>query len=181
MQQQAYFVISDITGYTAFLTGSEAEHAQEIIQSLMLLLVQHNRPPLKVSKLEGDAVFAYAPKGSFLQGQTFIELLENTYADFRKYREQMRVNTTCTCRACSNIPNLDLKFFLHYGSYNLMSISGNAELSGPDVILVHRLLKNSIFEKTGKKAYIYITETAMQALGLGPAFAEVADSPPGGN
>ncbi len=164
--QQAFFVITDITGYTAFLTGSEAEHAQEIMHSLMELLVEHNRPPLIVSKLEGDAVFSYAPQGSFLQGQTFLELLEATYADFRTYREQMRLNTTCNCRACANIPNLDLKFFLHFGSYSLMKVSGREELSGPDVILVHRLLKNHIGEKTGKRAFIFITQSAIQALGL---------------
>ena len=58
----------DFTGYTAFLTGSEAEHAEDILHTLLVLLVEHNRPPLTFSWLEGDEVFSYTPQGSFLQG-----------------------------------------------------------------------------------------------------------------
>jgi hypothetical protein len=29
----------------------------------------------------------------------------------------MHHNTTCTCKACANIPNLDLKLFVHFGEY----------------------------------------------------------------
>lgn len=52
----------------------------------------------------------------FLQGQSLLDMIESTYASFRKALELMVINTTCTCNACRNLPNLDLKFFVHYGS-----------------------------------------------------------------
>ena len=44
-------------------------------------------------------------------------MIETTYASFRKALELMVINTTCPCNACRNLPNLDLKFFVHFGSY----------------------------------------------------------------
>ena len=70
-------------------------------------MLEHTRPPLVVSRLEGDAVISYVPAGSISQGQILVELIENTYVDFRQSRERMVINTSCTCNACRNIPNLD--------------------------------------------------------------------------
>jgi hypothetical protein len=54
----------------------------------------------------------------------------------------MQPNTTCTCNACRNMKVLDLKFFLHFGEYVTQAIAGRTELQGPEVIRLHRLLKN---------------------------------------
>lgn len=78
-----------------------------------------------------------------------LETIENLYYVFADTREKMHRNTTCTCTAGSLIPNLDLKFVMHYGEFLEVKIGGSQELSGTDVILVHRLLKNMITEKTG--------------------------------
>ena len=59
--QQGYLVLADISGYTAFLTGTEIEHAQGIIQELTTLIRERLTPPMRFVKLEGDAVFCYAP------------------------------------------------------------------------------------------------------------------------
>ncbi len=159
-------LISDITGYTKFLASSELEHAQDSLRSLIRLLVGHTPPPLVVSRLEGDAVISYAPAGSFLQGQTIVEIIERTYVDFCQARELMILNTACTCNACRNIPNLDLKFFVHYGSFMLEPLLSYTELIGTDVNLVHRLTKNSIVQQTGLKAYAAYTQSAVSALGI---------------
>lgn len=164
MAEQGYIVIADITGYTAYLSGSELDHAQDSLRSLLQLLIEHTRPPLVISRLEGDAVIAHAPSGSFLQGQTLIELLENTYVAFRLARERMQLNTTCTCNACRNIPNLDLKFLVHFGTYVLQDMLTYKELIGSDVNLAHRLLKNRIVEATGIAAYAAYTQPAVEAL-----------------
>ena len=37
------------------------------------------------------------------QGQTFVELIEDTYVAFRRAIDLMVVNTTCECNACRNI------------------------------------------------------------------------------
>lgn len=159
-------LISDITGYTKFLASSELEHAQDSLRSLLKLIVEHTRPPLVISRLEGDAVISYAPAGSFLQGQTIVEIIERTYVDFCQARELMMLNTTCTCNACRNIPNLDLKFFVHFGSFMLEQLLSYTELVGTDVNLIHRLTKNSVTQQTGLKAYVAYTQFAVAALGI---------------
>jgi predicted aspartyl protease len=116
--------------------------------------------------LEGDAVFSYAPAGGFLQGQSLLDMIESTYASFRKALELMVINTTCTCNACRNLPNLDLKFFVHFGSYMTQKLGNFTELVGNDVNLVHRLAKNRIKDETGFKAYAAFTQSVMDALGL---------------
>ena len=120
-----------------------------------------------IAKLEGDAVFSYAPARSILQGQTLLETVELTYAAFRQALELMIRNTTCTCAACRNLPNLDLKFFVHYGDFAEQSLGAYRELVGNDVNLVHRLAKNHIKEQTGLRAYAAYTQAAVEALGLG--------------
>jgi uncharacterized protein YndB with AHSA1/START domain len=166
MAERGFIDIADITGYTAFLSGSELDHAQDSLRGLLMLLVEHTRPPLVISRLEGDAVIAYAPSGSFLQGQTLVELIENCYVAFRQARERMQLNTSCTCNACLNIPNLDLKFLVHFGSYVLQDMLTYRELVGSDVNLAHRLLKNHIREATGIAAYAAYTTAAAEALGI---------------
>ncbi len=166
MAEHGYIVIADITGYTAFLSNSELEHAEDSLRSLINLLIGETKPPLMISRLQGDAVISYAPQASFLQGQTLVEIIENTYVAFRQARERMKLNTSCTCAACQNIPNLDLKFLVHYGTYVLQQTPMYQELVGNDVNLAHRLLKNRITELTGIKAYAAYTEPAVEALGI---------------
>lgn len=166
MTQQGFLIISDITGYSKYVNESELEHARDSLTALLNLLIQHTQSPLVISKLEGDAVFSYAPSGGFLQGQSLLDMIESTYASFRKALELMVLNTTCTCNACRNLPNLDLKFFVHYGSYMTQKLGNFTELVGNDVNLVHRLAKNRIKAETGFKAYAAFTQSVMDALAL---------------
>ena len=167
MAERGYLVIADITGYTAFLSGSELEHAEDSLKDLLDLLIDQTKPPLVISRLEGDAIISYAPEASFLQGQTLVEILENTYVAFRQARQRMQLNTSCTCNACRNIPNLDLKFFVHYGTYLLQEMAGHTELIGSDVNMAFRLTKNSIAQDLGIEAYVAYTHPAVEALGIG--------------
>jgi hypothetical protein len=166
MAERGFLVIADITGYTAFLNESELEHAEDSLRDLLDLLVDQTKSPLVISRLEGDAVISYASETSFLQGQTLVEIIENTYVKFREARQRMRLNTSCDCNACQNIPNLDLKFFVHHGTYVLQKITNYTELVGSDVNVVHRLLKNRIKEETGVSAYAAYTQAAVDALGI---------------
>lgn len=159
-------VIADITGYTAFLSQSELDHAQDSLNTLLELLVEYTRRPLLISRLEGDAVISYALDQYLPQGQILVDLVQNTYLAFRKARDLMVVNTTCDCRACTNIPNLDLKFFVHHGAYAFQAIGDYKELVGTDVNLIHRLTKNTIVKSTGIRAYAVYTEAAVAALGI---------------
>lgn len=167
MVQKGYFIITDITGYTAYLTKSELDHAQEILKSLFDAQVENIKPPLVISNVQGDAILSYAPEDSFLQPQTLLELIEDIYFSFSRKRELMQFNTTCTCNACKNIAGLDLKIVVHYGDYILQQLADREELVGSDVILAHRMMKNQVIEHTGIHAYALFTEKAAESLELG--------------
>lgn len=168
MIQEGCLVISDISGFTGYLQDSELAHAQETLSALLNLLVEHTQSPLEVVDLEGDAVFSYAPEVSLDQGQAMVEMVEQAYLAFREALHTMSLNTTCTCTACRLIPTLDLKQFVHYGSFARQEIAGHTRLVGHDVNLVHRLLKNSVAAQTGIEAYTAYTQEAMDALRLHP-------------
>jgi hypothetical protein len=162
---KGYLLIADITGYTIYLTHSELDHAQEILANLLELLVDRTRPPLVISRLAGDAVISYGLGDHFSFGQTFIEMIEDTYVAFRKAINQLILNNTCRCNACANVSSLDLKFFVHYGTFAIQELGKHNELVGSDVNLIHRLLKNSVTERTGFTAYTLYTDAAIQQLG----------------
>jgi hypothetical protein len=166
MANKGYFVITDISGYTEYLTGSELDHANEILQSLFdaqLKAVQH---PFIISGFRGDAIFLYVPETNFVQSQSFLEALENFYIVFADTLQQMQYNTTCTCRACKNMSMLDLKICIHYGEYLLQKLGDREELLGADVIVPHRMLKNHVIEQTGIKSYALFSDVAAQKLNL---------------
>ena len=64
------------------------------------------------------------------------------------------------------MPALDLKFVLHAGRYVIQDIAGSRELTGPEVVLAHRLLKNRVAEVVGTGAYLLVTDPAARALDI---------------
>jgi hypothetical protein len=171
--QDGYLLIADITGYTAFLRESELDHAKDSLRVLLDLLIEQTIPPQVISRLEGDAVISYAPEGSFQDGQTLVEMIEGTYVEFRRALDLMVLNTSCTCLACRNISNLDLKFFVHYGRFALEPLPQYTELIGTDVNLIHRLTKNSVRKDIGYHAYVLYTQAALEHLGIPELFDEL--------
>jgi uncharacterized protein YndB with AHSA1/START domain len=165
---RGYLLLADISGYTSFLSQTELDHAHEILTDLLETVLRRFQPLLTIHKLEGDAVFAYAPDARLVRGETLLELIESTYTDFRERMKNVRRHTTCTCRACQSIRMLDLKFIAHHGEFIRQIIGGTPELAGSDVNLVHRLLKNHVTERTGWRAYALFTGAALQAMGLRP-------------
>lgn len=164
--QHGYLLIADISGYTSFVAGTELEHAHEILTDLLETICGPIRSLLTIHKLEGDAVFAYAPESKIQRGETLLELIESTYSAFRDRQASIKRATTCTCKACSNIPSLDLKFIVHHGDYILQSVANITEMVGSDVNLIHRLLKNGVTEATSWRAYALFTEQSLVHLGM---------------
>ena len=164
--QHGYLVIADISGYTSFIAKTELEHSHEILAELLGLLVEKIKPLFTISKLEGDAVFAYAAEGKITRGETLLEFLEDIYVAFRDRQVSMKRATTCTCLACQNIPTLDLKFIAHHGDYIVQRVGEIRELVGSDVNLIHRLTKNHVAEATGWRAYLMLTDRCLDHLKL---------------
>lgn len=177
--QHGYLVLADISGYTAFLTGTEIEHAQGIIQELTTLIRERLTPPMRFVKVEGDAVFCYAPDTAFADGERLVELIEVCYFEFSNRLLNMARSATCRCAACASIDTLGLKFVAHYGSYVVEQDGDRQDLAGADVILVHRLLKNSIVEDLGIPAYAFFSAPCVEKLPAAfalPVHAETYES-----
>lgn len=164
--EHGFLIIADISGYTEFSIQSEIDHAEGIMKGLIGAILEAMKAPYRLSKLEGDAVFSYIPSNSFSQNQSLLESLDNVYFSFKDMLFQMQKNTNCPCNACINMRNLDLKIIMHYGKYAITEIAGGTELAGPDVILIHRLLKNKIRDKTDIDAYCFFTERSAKAMRL---------------
>ena len=157
-------MLADISGYTAFLVRTELEHANAIVHELTALIRERLSPPMRFVQFEGDAVFCYADEKSFDDGERLLELIESCYFDFSNRLLDMKRGTTCRCVACASIGSLDLKFVVHYGTYVLSSEGDREDLAGPDVILVHRLLKNTVGDGGGPHAYAFLTDPCLQRM-----------------
>jgi hypothetical protein len=67
----------------------------------------------------------------------------------------------CACAVCANRDKLGLKIIVHAGEAVFHQIAGRPQVSGPDVILAHRLLKNSV----ASNEYLLLTQAAWVAMG----------------
>jgi uncharacterized protein YndB with AHSA1/START domain len=162
-------VLADLSGFTSFLAQTELEHAHDILAELLHLVIDRLRPTLALAEVEGDCVFVYSPAGAFSRGEALLELIEETYSSFIGRVEAIGRHTTCSCSACNAIPILDLKFIVHQGEYILQTVTGAGKPLGSEVNLAHRLLKNHVGESTGWRAYVLLTEPAVQALQIDTA------------
>lgn len=167
--EYGYLTLTDISGYNAYVAGTEFDHAQEIIHDLLEFLVDRLRPLLTLVQIEGDAVFAYTPENRILRGETLFELIENTYIAFKNQLTSIKRHHTCGCAACQNVNALDLKFFVHYGEYIEQSIDDHHGLLGLAPMLVRkRKWKEPVTDSAGWHGYALFTEESLSKLNLKP-------------
>lgn len=141
--RRAVLLIADIGGYTNFLRWNRMNlaHAQVTIARLLESVIDAGKG-LKLAKLEGDAAFFWAPGGD--AGVVVGERLPHMHRSFVAKREMLSVDRSCDCASCSQLDGLSLKFVAHEGEVAEQRVKRHAELAGLDVILVHRMLKNSV-------------------------------------
>jgi Protein of unknown function (DUF2652) len=170
-------LLADISGYTAFLRDVATAHADDafaggaipdayaMLSSLLGAIVERLVPPFTLSKLEGDAVFAYATDDhAIAHGAELLGCIDACYRAFRDRLATARGIWSCTCDACLRIESLDLKFIVHGGSFVVQEIAGRPELIGPEVVMAHRLLKTEAAGLIGQGAYALLTDTAAASL-----------------
>lgn len=165
--EKAALVMVDISGYTQFIQWNRSSqlHAEHIITELIEAVIDQSRFPLELNKLEGDAVFLYTR----LKGQPQAvarDVLKQAVGFFDAFRNKQNelinaVDGGCGCPACTRIHHLQLKAFLHVGEVIVKQVRQFKELAGEDVILIHRLLKNSI----DSDEYILLTDDYFQLSG----------------
>jgi len=99
---------------------------------------------MSVSELEGDAVLFYSLHDHSSLNNV-IEQCENMYIRFHEKLNEFTIDDQrCKCGSCQLLLNLGLKFFIHYGTIGSLMVKGFCKLYGSEIILVHRLMKNSI-------------------------------------
>lgn len=137
------FFIPDISGFTTFINTVEIDHSTHIITELLEILLSANILDLKVSELEGDAVFFYriGEEPSFKE---LIQQVQEMYTKFYQHLKFYERDRICQCGACSTTNELSLKFVYHYGITTIRKIGVHEKLFGSDVTLTHKLLKNNI-------------------------------------
>lgn len=165
--ERGCLLLADITGYTEYMGDTELMHAQDVIADLLEVIVGSIEPVFRLSKLEGDAAFAYAGQDS-VNPSMMMDTVESAYFSFQKRLRDIVHSTSCECNACIRIPGLDLKFFVHEGEYVVRTIARSEELTGHDVILVHRLAKGTAGAEIGKPAYAVYTKVTLDAMAMDP-------------
>ncbi len=160
----AVLLIADISGFTKFmrLHALTTSHARQIIVRLLKVLVEASGPPLKIAEIEGDAVFFYALSTEKDLSQDADAVNEQILRFFRIFKQQIealqRVEA-CICEACTNVGQLRLKQVVHCGEVAVEKIDRFEKLFGLAVIIVHRMLKNTV----PSNEYLMMTDPAYAA------------------
>jgi hypothetical protein len=165
--ERGCLLIADISGYTDYVVSSPLEYAEDVVADITRDVVERLEPVLRVNKLEGDAAFGYALDAE-LDASMLLDSIEECYFGFRRRIRGIEHATNCSCNACVKAPDLNLKFVVHHGEFIRRSGARGEELTGHDVILVHRLLKNTAAEVLGLRGYALCTEACVRALRIDP-------------
>ncbi len=133
-------VLADISGYTTFMAATELEHSDVLVRRMLNTIVASLKGRLEMAQLEGDAVF-FVGEGVPTE---LIQWLEGSYLSFHRRMRTFLERRQCSCDACAKAPDLTLKLIAHYGRYSRQRIGETGQVHGVDVIVPHRLAKNSV-------------------------------------
>ncbi|MGD2140579.1 MAG: DUF2652 domain-containing protein [Burkholderiales bacterium] len=163
IEKRVVIVLADISGYTRFMVENQmsAIHGQQYITFLIETLLREVSIPLRLQEIEGDALFLYAEDpGSEEEWKRMLAqipaMLSRFFDAFYEGIVLALEATPCACAVCSHGKELALKIVVHSGRAVFHQIGGFDKVSGPDVILAHRLLKNSVPDKE----YLLMSEAA---------------------
>jgi hypothetical protein len=141
--RRAVLLIADIGGYTNYMHWNRTHlaHAQQTVAGLLEAVIDAGKG-LKLAKLEGDAAFFWEPDGN--AKVLVCDRLSRMRRSFLARRERFKTDIACECASCAQLDKLSLKFVVHQGEVAEQKVKRHVELAGVDVILVHRMLKNSV-------------------------------------
>jgi hypothetical protein len=156
---EVMFFIPDLGGFTKFVAETEVQHSQHIIQELLELLVDANALGMKVSEFEGDAVLFYR-NGAPPSLEQLLQQARKMYLDFHTHLKQFEYDRICQCGACAGAIDMTLKMVAHFGSAGTMQVKDHLKFIGKDIIIAHRLLKNSVTVPE----YLLVTQPTLSRL-----------------
>ena len=158
--REGFLIIPDISGFTEFVHEVEIAHSEHIIGDLLELLISTNRLSVTLCEIEGDALFFYHPDRipSF---PVLLDQIEDWSREFHSHLKLISRDNFCSCGACQNVGNLGLKVVVHMGEFSTYKVQNRTKVIGKDVILVHRMLKNTI----AGKDYALLSQPLVDRLG----------------
>ena len=149
METSGILLLADISGYTKFLTRTAIEHATWIVTNLFSSMLDVKPKELEVLEIEGDAIFCWLPSDFRRKDWTVVnDLISRQHRRFVATQNWFlnvdKCETSCGCPACTGVRSLKIKFILHSGRVGFYRIANFKQIAGLDVIIAHRLLKNSV-------------------------------------
>jgi class 3 adenylate cyclase len=158
--ERALLLIGDIGGYTRFMRLHKLSlaHAQENTAKLLEAMIDA-APRLELVEIEGDAVFLYVAEPEDEEvAASIATLAQAIHLAFHTEQRRLGDLTLCPCSACNQIGQLTVKVVAHVGEVVEQKVHTRTTLAGPDVILVHRMLKNSV----PVPEYLLLTDSVLE-------------------
>jgi class 3 adenylate cyclase len=155
----ATILIPDISGFTEFMTNTELSHGSRAINILLDSIIKAVGDEYEVSEIEGDAILMFR-RGPAPTKKEILDICLKIFNSFHYQKRWMEMHNVCPCGTCLAIVNLTLKFVVHHGPVGEMKVGRFITLSGTDIIVAHRLLKNSV----PSNEYLLMTEKLCQHL-----------------
>jgi hypothetical protein len=175
-ESRGFLVLADISGYTEYIRSHKMRgvpilgkrmaqtsqvHAETVITDLLETLIAGVGEDFTLNKLEGDAALFFRESSDISEeSPEILRTMLNLFEVFTQRVEDLMFCQTCLCDCCQQMNQLKVKVFVHYGEFLVKRVAQFEEIAGHDVILIHRLLKNSV----PSKEYLLVTESAMQSL-----------------
>ncbi|MGB3774964.1 MAG: DUF2652 domain-containing protein [Leeuwenhoekiella sp.] len=149
--------LPDISGFTQFMREANFKLTSQVIPALLNEIIYANELELKVSEIEGDAVFFYK-NGDLPSFEALMHQCKTFYTEFYERMDELKEKYDSNADSKIIPEILGLKIVLHYGEeIGMVPIGTHIKLMGEDVITAHRLLKNNL-EIT---EYILITDALL--------------------
>jgi len=188
--QRALLMIADIGGYTDYMRAHRMSLAHAEVNTARLLeAVIDAADGFELIEIEGDAAFLSRQANGDATVRAMTDAVVAMHRAFHHERRYVAANL-CPCDGCTQTENLKLKFVAHVGEVATQTIRDRTKLVGLDVILVHRLLKNSVpapeyvlcseelYRAGGASLSERMQEAAQELEGIGAVrtyFADMAD------
>ncbi len=167
-ETNATILIPDISGFTEFITTTELNHSSKAIHMLIDAILNAVGEEYEISEIEGDAVLMIK-KGPAPSQKEILDICLKIFNAFHLQRKWMQQRTVCPCAACRAISNLTVKFVVHYGALAEMKVGRFVKHSGTQMIVAHRLMKNSI----DSHEYVLMTDKLLQQAAASPEAIEM--------
>ena len=188
--ERALLLIADIGGYTDYMRAHRMSLAHAEVNTARLLeAVIDAADGFDLIEIEGDAAFLSRQADGEVTARAMSDAVVAMHRAFHVERRYVARNL-CPCDGCTQTENLKLKFVAHVGEVATQTIRDRRKLVGIDVILVHRLLKNSVpapeyvlcseelYRAGGASLSERMQEASQDLEGIGPVttyFADMAD------